>query len=159
MKLFLIPFIVFFYSTAYAQNPLQNFEAIIGGEWWLGDDSFQTFEWGVGELSVRATGYLVLEGKAVKNSEGEWFYHPGDKKIRGFFTAQNMPITFFDYETTFDEDGNMINTIVGYGFNSVRLTYHETWEFISENTFNWTLSSIEEDGSFKLIIKDTHNRK
>jgi hypothetical protein len=53
----------------------------------------------------------------------------------------------------------MINTIVGYGSNSVRLTYHETWEFISENTFNWVLSSIEEDGSFKLIIKNTHNRK
>lgn len=52
----------------------------------------------------------------------------------------------------------MINTIVDYGSSIVHLPYHETWEFISEDTFNFTLSSIVEDGSFKMIIKDAHNK-
>lgn len=159
MKTILVSIFAILSTSVFAQNPLQSFESIIGGEWWLGEESYQTFEWGVGNLSVKGESYFVINGEHVKVSDGEWFYHPGENKIRGFFNAKNMPINFFDYETSFDDKGNMINSIIGFGSMGNGLTFHETWEFTSENSFIWTLSTIGEDGSLTEMMKDTYNRK
>ncbi len=158
MKTTLICAITLLSVNAFAQNPLQPFESIIGGQWWLGEDSYQTFEWGVGNLSVRAEAYFMIDGQAIKGSEGKWFYHPGEQKIKGFFNAQNMPITFFDYTTVFDEQGNLINTFVGYGPMGNGLTFQESWIFTSTNSFTWTLSSVGENGSLTEMMKGEYSR-
>ncbi len=159
MRSFLIITALFISPLVSAQNPLLPFEKLIGGEWWLGEDSYQTFEWGVGTLSVNAEAFFVQNGEHVKVSEGEWFYHPGEKKIIGYFNAQNMPITFFDYATSFNENGNMINQLVGFGPMGNGIEFYETWEFTSENSFTWTLSQRNEDGSLTEMMKDDYIRK
>lgn len=84
MKTILVSIFAILSTSVFAQNPLQSFESIIGGEWWLGEESYQTFEWGVGNLSVKGESYFVINGEHVKVSDGEWFYHPGRTKSEVF---------------------------------------------------------------------------
>ena len=70
-----------------------------------------------------------------------------------------MPITFFDYETAFDEEGTMINQIIGFGPMGSGVKFYETWEFSSIETFVWTLSTISDDGSLSEMMKGDYARK
>jgi len=158
MRILLVSILIFYSNLAFAQNPLQPFEAIIGGEWWLGEDRYQTFSWGVGELSVKAEAFFVKDGNEVKVSEGEWFFHPGKQKIKGFFLAENMPVTFFDYESEFDAEGTLINQIVGYDPSGKPMNFYETWNFTSADTFIWSLSTKNEDGTLSEVMNGNYTR-
>ncbi|NBC66773.1 MAG: hypothetical protein GVY07_14095 [Bacteroidetes bacterium] len=85
-------------------NPLSGFAAIVGGEWHR-QGGYQTFKWGIGKKSVIAENYFIMEGKAQKVSEGVWFWHLGEQQIKGYFTAINMPVEFFDYTTRLTNNG------------------------------------------------------
>jgi len=117
--------------------PLAPFERLVGGEWHL-EDSYQSFEWGVGRRSVRARSYLLVDGTAQLVSEGFWYWHPGEQRIRGVFTAIEMPVTLFDYVTRFDGD-TMVSELAAYDAAGDSDRYIETWRFSGERAFEWAL--------------------
>ena len=134
-------------STVRSQedNPLQPFERLIGGEWHLGE-SYQALEWGVGRQSVRARSYFVIAGEAKLVSEGYWYWHPGEKQIKGLFTAIEMPDVLFEYTTRF-EGNTMVNNLKTYAADGNETVFAETWEVVDDNRFEWKLTSVMPDGS------------
>ena len=112
-------------------DPLSDFSQLIGGEWHL-DNSFQTFEWGVGKLSVKAKSYFIVDGQAKLVSEGAWFWHPELKVIKGYFTAIDMPYSVFEYTTTF-EGKKMINVLTTYSSTGASDTYEEKSKIMEGN--------------------------
>jgi hypothetical protein len=118
-------------------NPLSPFEYLIGGQWHL-EGSYQEFEWGIGKQSVKAKSYFIMNEKPVLVSEGIWYWDPGQMKIKGIFTAINMPVSFFDYTTRFDNN-TMENDLRTYNAEGIETSYLETWEFIDDNHFIWQL--------------------
>ncbi len=120
-----------------APGPLAPFERLIGGQWHL-EGSYQEFEWGVGRRSVRSRSYFVVEGEPMLVSEGVWFWHPGEQRIRGAFTAIEMPVVFFDTTTRF-EGNKMVNDLRTYDAEGNEEAYVETWEFTDDTHYVWTL--------------------
>jgi hypothetical protein len=139
-------------SDPQARSPLNGFEAFIGGQWHL-DGSYQTFEWGVGKMSVISKSYFMMDGQSALVSEGMWFWHPGEKKIKGYFIASNMPDPLFEYETTF-MDGKMINDLTTYNKAGEPTHYKETMEVTSSDSYEWIL--IQKGAT---IMSGTFNKK
>lgn len=131
------------------EDPLAAFSVLIGGKWYL-DNSYQTFEWGVGKLSVISKSYFLLDGQEKLVSEGAWFWHPGLKVIKGYFTAVDMPYSFFEYHTVFEEN-NMMNELTTYATDGASETYQETWEFENDSSFYWSLLTKTEKGLTKIM--------
>jgi hypothetical protein len=124
-------------------NPLSGFEPLIGGEWYQ-DGGYQTFEWGVGKKSVITEIYFIMDGEAQKVSEGVWFWHPGEQQIKGYFTAINMPVEFFDYTTRFTEEG-LESDLSAYDSSGDRTRYTEAWIIEDEDQISWILYSLDGD--------------
>ncbi len=124
-------------------NPLAPFARLMGGEWYLGDDSYHAFEWGVGKKIVHSKSYFVVNGSPTLVSEGVWFWHPGNEAIEGYATAVQMPVEFFEYETRFIGD-TLISDVMSYGPQGG--AYRETWEFLDENRYVWTLYAKKGEG-------------
>lgn len=118
-------------------DPLAPFARLMGGQWHLGG-SYQEFEWGVGRQSVKSRGYFLVGGEPKLVSEGIWFWHPGQKQIKGYFTAIDMPVVFFDYTTRFEKD-KMISELRSYGLKGNETAYVETWEFKDDKHYVWKL--------------------
>lgn len=130
-------------EVAVKENPLAPLERLIGGQWHLGD-SYQEFEWGVGRLSIKATSYFVLEGQSRLVSEGAWYWHPATNVIRGTFTAIEMPVSLFEYETRFEAD-TMLSELTTYDSAGNKNTYVERWKFLDDAHFEWTLFRKTDD--------------
>lgn len=128
-------------------DPLADFERIIGGQWRL-EGSHQEFEWGVSRRSVVGRSYFDVDGATKLVSEGLWYWHPGEEKIRGVFTAVDMPVDLFDYTTRFEDD-QMISELIAYAADGTRTTYVETWTFTDDSHFVWTLLRETADGLVK----------
>lgn len=139
-----------------ASNPLAPFERLIGGQWYL-QGSYQEFEWGVGRQSVKSRSYFIVDGKPKLVSEGIWFWHPGEKQIKGFFTAIDMPVVFFDYTTRFEEN-RMVNDLRSYGSKGNESVYVEIWDFTGDTRFVWSLLRKTPDG-LKEQMGGTYTRK
>ncbi|MGH8130764.1 MAG: hypothetical protein ACRES3_07915 [Steroidobacteraceae bacterium] len=60
---------------------------------------------------MKSRSYFIVEGKPKLVSEGAWFWHPGEKQIKGVFTAIDMPVVFFDYTTRFEANKMMVEAI------------------------------------------------
>lgn len=127
-----------------APNPLAPFERLMGGQWHL-EGSYQEFEWGVGRRSVRARSYFLVDGQPKLVAEGLWFWHPGEKQIKGVFTAIDMPVVFFDYTTSF-EGNKMVNDLHSYSAKGAETAYVETWEFTDDTHFVWKLMKKTPEG-------------
>lgn len=134
---------------------LAPFERLIGGEWHL-EGSYQSFSWGVGKRSVISENYFLVDGKRKKVAEGTWFWHPGEQKIRGYFTAINMPVVLFDYSTAFEGEV-MRSELKSYSAEGREEIYLETWEFTGENSFEWSLYS-RKDGAESKVMGGTYTR-
>jgi len=137
-------------------HPLQGFERLIGGQWHL-DESYQEFEWGVGRQSVRARSYFVVEGQPKLVSEGYWYWHPGEQKIKGLFTAIDMPVVLFEYTTRF-EGNTMVNDLQTFAANGNETIFAETWEFVDDTRFDWKLTSELSDGT-EAMMSGTYVRR
>jgi len=127
-----------------AAGPLAPFERLIGGQWHL-DGSYHEFEWGLGRQSVRSRSYFIVEGEPKLVSEGIWFWHPGEKQIKGAFTAIDMPVVFFDYTVRF-EGNKMVSDLVAFDAEGNKSAYVETWEFTDDTHYEWKLFSETPDG-------------
>jgi len=137
-------------------DSLSQFSRLIGGEWHL-DGSYQVFEWGVGKRSVKSRSYFIINGKSKLVSEGIWVWHLGEKKLKGYFTAIEMPVVFFDYTARFK--GNiMMNKLISYSLQGEPEIYFETWEFTDDDHFVWTLFSKTDEGEKKIMGGD-YSRK
>jgi hypothetical protein len=108
-------------------------------------DSYSEYEWGLGRRSVVTRSYFVVEGEAKLVSEGFWFWHPGEKAIKGAFTAIDMPVVFFDYTVRFEGD-TMIADLVAYDPAGNESSYTETWEFTDDTHYIWKLLAESPDG-------------
>ena len=143
-------------SDSIYSSTLAPFTRLVGGEWHLGD-SYSTFEWGVGNQSIISKGYFMNEGSPTLVSEGIWFWHPGEKKIKGFSTAIGMPIAFFDY-TTYSNGNILEHRLKCYTAKGEEQNYMETWEFTDANSYVWTLYAIVPEGKTK-VMDGTYLRK
>jgi hypothetical protein len=123
-----------------AVEKLAPFDRFIG-EWKM-DSALQVFEWGPGKSSVIARSYQIdNEGNGSKTlvSQGIWFWHPGKQKIKGYVSAINMPVSFFDYSSKF-VNGALFSELEAYDTNGRKSFYHESMEITSDNTYEWKLS-------------------
>lgn len=144
-------------NTDSLQNPLQNFEFLVGGTW-ESSNTLQTFEWGVGEKSVISKLYFTNDDSLKLVGEITWFYHPGLKAIKGYGTSIGMEMDFFDYTTSFENPKKMVNTFLGYGGHIDGAQQLETLEFIDTNKYLWTY--FNRDGlEFSPAYSITFNRK
>lgn len=121
-------------------NPLEQFERLIGSRWQL-DNSYQVFEWGVGKLSVVSRAYVQTEAGDRLVSQGAWFYHPGEDTIRGYFTAEDMGVRLFEYDTSFEGD-EMVSKLVTWDNEGNRAVWEERWRFTDDNHYIWELFEI-----------------
>jgi hypothetical protein len=145
-------------ETAHASepNPLAGFERLVGGQWHL-EGSYQEFEWGVGQRSIIARSYFLVEDKYKLVSEGIWYWHPGENRIKGIFTAIDMPVEVCEYTTRF-EGNSLVSELVAYDAEGTKSIYTETWEFVDEAHFVWTLFAETPDGP-KEEMSGTYSRK
>lgn len=132
---------------AQAADHLAEFGRLIGGQWHL-EGSFQEFEWGVGRQSVKTRGYFVIAGEPRLVSEGMWFWHAGEQRIKGIVTAIDMPVVLFEYTTWF-EGNNMVSDLVAYTADGGKTAYTEKWEFLDDTRFEWSLFLTTPDGPRK----------
>ena len=137
-------------------KPLESFSKLVGGKWHLGD-TYQTFHWGVGRLSLRSLGFALVDGEPKLVSEGIWFWHPELNQIKGYFTAVDMPVEFFDYTTKF-QGNRMTSELRAYTTSGSVDEYVETWEFTGPDSYEWTLSQPKPDGLTK-IMGGTYTRE
>ena len=138
-----------------APNPLAGFERLVGGQWHL-EGSYQEFEWGVGRRSIIARNYFLVEGKPKLVSEGIWYWHPKEKKIKGVFTAIDMPVEVFEYTAHF-EGNSLLCELAAYDADGAESAYSEKWEFVGEAQFVWTLFAHTPDGP-KVEMSGTYSR-
>lgn len=138
-------------------NPLSQFSTLIGGEWYL-EDSYQTFEWGADKTSIQSKSYFVVDGQPKLVSEGFWHWHPAERKIKGYFTAIEMPFVFVETSTSFEED-TMINELKSYSDDGKFVDYVETWEFTGDNSFSWALFQNLPSGPGPEIMSGNYRRK
>ncbi len=125
------------------EGPLAPFERLVGGRWQLGDDFYQTFEWTIGKKAVTSRGYFVIEGEPKLVSEGMWFWHPGEEKIKGYFVNIDMPTEFIDYTTRFEGD-KMLSEIDSYSPTGGLESFTESWDFSDDDHYEWSLYTAEE---------------
>lgn len=144
MKFLNLVFVLFVLSSGlFAQtenntaNPLQPFEFLVGGVW-ASATTIQTFEWGIGQQLVHSKLYFVENDSAKFSGEITWFWHPGEKKIRGYGNLPGGQITFFDYTTTFETPRKMMNTFYGYGGSFNGVLQYEILEFLNDREYLWT---------------------
>ena len=131
------------------ENPLQPFERLIGGTWEL-EGSTQEFEWGVGRKFVVSRSYFIVDGNPRKVSEGFWYWHPGEKEIRGVFVAIDMPVQLFDYTTRF-EGGKMISRLRSYTTGGEESVYTEIFHFKIDGQYEWSLYEGSDEGQAKAM--------
>jgi hypothetical protein len=119
--------------------------------------SVQSLEWGLDRRSVISKSWWVVAGERTLVSEGVWFWHPGERKIRGYFTAVQMPVEFLEYTTLF-QDGRMVSDVVTWSPTGERADYRETWEPDGANRYEWTVFENHE-GHFEKSMGGTFARK
>ena len=163
MKRVIITFllVVFAFTLNNAQeidstNALHVFDKLVDGKWEY-DGGYQTYEWGVGNLSIIAKNYSVKDGEETLISEGYYFYHPGEKVIKGYFTAINMPIFFFDYTTKFVDD-KIVSNLTAYSNDGKPAKYTEILHLKDKNYITWDLLVDTKDGKQK-IMSGEYRRK
>lgn len=114
---------------------LEKFSWLIGGKWYF-EDTWQTFNWGLAKMSVRLESFTLINGEAHLLAEGWWYWHPGEQNVKGFFTAIDQDVTFFDCRTEFEGD-KIISHIQSFTENSKKQNYVEFIEPAGKNKYIW----------------------
>lgn len=130
-------------------NPLEPFDRLVGGEWHL-EGSYHVFRWGFDKRSVSALTYRLTDGEPELVGDGGWFWHPGEKTIRGFLFAEGMGIDVFEYASRWEGDA-FISDLVTYGSEGSEGHYEERWEFSGPDTYNWSLWARTDAGLEKAM--------
>jgi len=136
---------------------LEGFARLIGGQWHLGEDSFNTFEWGVGGRSVKAKGFFVVGGEARPVSELTFAYHPGHGVVKGYGVAIEMGLDFFEYDVHFAGDTVTLDLKV-FGPAAPTGPLRETWIFTDDDRYEWALLAADGQGGWTETMGGTFSR-
>lgn len=117
-----------------AEEPgaLADFAPFVGA--WQAGDSVQVLRWGPGRQSVHAVSYRQTGDSRRPVSEGLWYWHPGQSAIRGVFTAIEMPVSLFLYETRFDSD-RLVAELTAVAPDGAESHYVEALEVLGPDRF------------------------
>ena len=137
---------------------LEGLERLVGGRWYLGDDSYHTFSWGVGGRSLKSESYFVTTGSETLVAEMTFFYHPGEQVVKGYGVAIDMGIDVFEYSIRFADD-QIILDLQAFGPSAPDLTLQETWTFIDDDHYEWVLQGLDADGSWSRQMGGTYERR
>ncbi len=135
-------------------EPLSGFSRLIGGRWEF-EGGYHVFEWSVEKRLVKSSSYFIEDGRPTLVSEGFWFWHPGEKKLKGYAVAVKMPVVFFDYTTKFENE-RIISELRSYSGDGKEEEYIETFQFLDEDSYLWTLSTKEAN---REVMRDRFKRK
>jgi len=100
-------------------------------------------------LSVVTRGYFVINGKPKLVSEGLWIWHPGEKKLKGYFTAIEFPVVFFDYTTSIEKN-KIVSCIKTYSSQGTEDNFTDIYEFTDDDHYKWTLLHKTPEGDKKV---------
>ena len=118
------------------RNPLEGFTWLIGKEWKSGN-TIQTFDWGIDRLTVKSKSYRKNGTEKTLVAEGHWFWHPEEKKIRGFFTATGMPFYMIESEAEI-RGKSIIHSLKTYSKGAGAQYWVEVFESKS-SSYEWKL--------------------
>ena len=139
-------------------DPMQPLERLVGGAWYLGEDSYQTFRWGLGRLSMVAEMFVVTPAGPQAVSEMMFAYHPGERVVKGWGVARQMGIDFFEYDITVDGE-TLVFDLKAFGPAAEEGPLRETWTFTDADHYEWSLLSGAGDGSWERTMSGTFERR
>jgi hypothetical protein len=140
-----------------ARAELEPLARLVGGRWHLGDDSYHTFALGVGGQSVTTTSYFVLPDGEKLVSQGTYFYHPGEDVVKGYVVAIDMGLDLFDY-SVHPRGDTLVMDLEVFGPQAGETPLRETWVFIDDDHYVWTLFQQAEDG-WERLMGGTYERR
>ena len=146
-------------DTVATPAEMAPFERLVGGRWYLGDDSFQTFTWGVGHRSVTARNYFVTPAGATMVGEMMFLFHPGRGALIGTGVAVGMGIDVFEYTSIELHGDTLVLDLETYGPQASADTQRETWAFTAPDRFDWTLWARGDDGAWLRRFGGTYERR
>jgi len=139
-------------ATSQPVEQLKFFEPFIGE--WILDNTLQVFKWGPGQTSVIAMSYRLDKNHSrTLISQGMWVWHPGEEQVKGYITATNMPVSFFEYTTSY-KTGKMASDLFTYDKTGNKTEYREEMKIDSDTTYTWILLRRNE-----IVMEDTFTRK
>ena len=124
---------------------LAPLERLIGGSWHLGEDSHQSFSWGVGRQSVKSEMHFVTPDGTALVAELTFLYHPGLEAVKGYGVAVDMGVDFFEYTVHFEGD-TIVLDLEAFGPAAGDAVQRETWVFTDDDRYLWTLYEQSEAG-------------
>ena len=130
-------------EPAPAESPMEGMARLVGGAWKIGPLT-HVFEWGIGRHTLLARSY---DGAGNLASEARWFWHPGEKTIRGYSidaSGENLA----EMTTTVEGD-TMTNVLVFSNPERSGDTFVGEWVFVGPDRYDWTLYKKTETGSEK----------
>ena len=130
---------------------------LVGGSWYLGEDSYHTFELGVGGQSVTSKSYFVLPDGDKLVSEGAFFYHPGEDVVKGYVVAVDMGLDLFEYSVEARAD-TLLMDLKTFGPQAGETPLRETWVFTDDDHYVWTLFQ-QGDGGWERLMGGTYQRR
>ena len=136
-------------------HPLAGFDRLVGGSWYF-DETYQTFDWGVGKRALRAIAYFPSPEGPKLTSEGRWYFHPESGEIRGIFVSIEMGLDLFEYVTSFDVDTVMSRVSI-HGPKG-REEFFETLEFTDDDHYVWSLWRETAEGREKVLAHNYERR-
>ena len=144
-------------SAEEAHPELAPMARLIGGDWYLGDDSYHTFSWGVGRESIVASSYWVTPEEERLVAQSTFFHHPGEGVVKGFAVARDMGIAVFEYEIRAQGD-TLLMDLNAFGPAAMEGPMRETWVFTDVDHYVWTLWQDGEDG-WEEVMGGTYERR
>ncbi len=132
-------------SAQSTESPVSALERLVGGRWYMGDDTYHVFSWGVGRQSVISESYFVMPEGETLVSQTTFFYHPGRKTLVAYGVAVEMGIDVFEYTSIEARGDTLVLDLTAYGPQAPEGPQRETWTFIDDHHYEWVLWARGED--------------
>lgn len=130
------------------QQQLNKLAHLIGGKWWLGTDSYQQYEWGLGRTQIKMRRVLVNDGIEKVVTEGFFYYSPDSFSIKGICTSQintENPQLLEYFGTVTNDKLEFVYRSISPD-SSIRI-YSEVWQKSGADRYNWTLESLDDESA------------
>lgn len=146
-------------SAQAIESPVSALERLVGGRWYIGDDSYHVFSWGVGHRSVIGEAYFIMPGGETLVSQTTFFYHPGRETLVAYGVAVGMGIDVFEYTSIEARGDTLVLDLTAYGPQAPEGTQRETWTFIDDDQYEWALWARDDEGAWTRTMGGTFERR
>ena len=139
------------------QQQLYKLAHLIGGKWWLGKDSYQEYEWGLGRTQIKMKRVLVDGNSEKVVTEGFFYYSPDSFSIKGICTLQidtENPQLLEYFGTVTDDKHEFVYRSISPD-SSVKI-YSEVWVKTGKNSYRWTLEPLDDESA---VVTGTYTRE